>query len=194
VLALGLVNFGILFGAYGVQFWLPQIVQGMGFSNLATGFVVALPFLVSIPVMILWGRSSDVRGERIWHVALPALLAAGGFIVASLAQDDLLVLLGLTFAAVGVLAMQPPFFSLPSLFLSGPAAAGGIALVISIGNLGGFLGPTIVGVLRGASGNYASAIAMLAVAPVLSTAIVLALGRVLTPRLAAMQSTTGGAE
>ena len=89
VLALGLVNFGIQCGLYGVQLWLPQIVQAMGFSNLATGFVVALPYVAGMGAMILWGRSSDARGERIWHVALPVLLAASGFAVASLAQTDL---------------------------------------------------------------------------------------------------------
>jgi ACS family tartrate transporter-like MFS transporter len=182
VLALGLVNFGLLFSGYGVAFWLPQIVQAMGFSNLATGFVVALPFLVSIPIMVLWGRSSDVRSERIWHVALPALLAAGGFVVASFAQDDLLVLLGLGFSAIGILAMQPPLVSLPSLFLSGPAAAGGLAVIVSIGSLGGFLGPTIVGALRGSSENYSYAMAVLAFPLVVSAAIVLALGRAMKPR------------
>src|SRR5258708_4740499 len=98
----------------------------MGFSNLATGFVVALPFTASMVAMILWGRSSDLRGDRIWHVALPALFAATGFVGASLAQSNLLSLVALSVALVGLLAMQPPFFSLLSSFLGGTAAAGGI--------------------------------------------------------------------
>jgi MFS family permease len=76
VVVLGAVNFGILFSGYGIQLWLPQIVQAMGFSNTATGLIVALPFAACVPVMILWGRSSDAKDERIWHVALPALFAA----------------------------------------------------------------------------------------------------------------------
>jgi ACS family tartrate transporter-like MFS transporter len=180
VLALSLVYLGITTASYGYQLWLPQIAQGMGFSNLTTGFVVALPFLVSIPAMILWGRSSDVRGERIWHVALPMLLAASGFTVASLAQSDLLVLTGLTFAAVGLLAANGPFFSLLSSFLGGTAAAGGIALVIAIANLGGFLGPYFIGVVKEQTGGYAASMAALALAVVAAAAIALALGGAMT--------------
>jgi ACS family tartrate transporter-like MFS transporter len=104
VLALGLVNFGIQCGLYGTTLWLPQIVQEMGFSNLATGFVVALPYLAAMAAMILWGRSSDARGERIWHVALPILLAAAGFAGASLTQTDPLVLIALTLSMVGIVS------------------------------------------------------------------------------------------
>src|SRR4029077_13187965 len=96
VLVLGLVLCGSSCGLYGLTLWLPQIVQGMGFSILATGFVVALPYVASMAAMILWGRSSDVRAERIWHVALPVLLAAAGFALASLTQSDVLTLVALT--------------------------------------------------------------------------------------------------
>src|SRR6185436_6903906 len=110
VLALGLVNFGIQCGLYGVQLWLPQIVQAMGFSNFETGLVVALPFMVGAAAMILWGRSSDAKGERIWHVALPKLLAAFGFAIASFAQNDLLALVALTLVLAGVLAAFAPMY------------------------------------------------------------------------------------
>jgi ACS family tartrate transporter-like MFS transporter len=177
VLALGLVNFGILSGLYGVQLWLPQIVQAMGFSNLESGFVVALPFIVGMAAMIVWGRLSDARVERIWHLALPKLLAASGFAVASVTQDHLLVLVALTLVLAGVLAALGPMYSLLSSFLSGTAAAGGIALVVAIGTLGGFAGPTIIGVLKEASGGYAASMAALSGLLVLTAAIVLALGR-----------------
>jgi MFS transporter, ACS family, tartrate transporter len=182
VLALGLVNFGLLSGLVGITLWLPQIVQAMGFSNFATGFVVALPFVVSIPAMILWGRSSDARGERVWHVALPLLLAALGFAVASITQDYLLVLVALTLVLAGLLVAQAPMYSLVSSFLSGPAAAGGIALVVAISILGSFAGPAMIGVLKEATGSYAAGMAALAAVLVLTAAIVLALGRAMAAR------------
>ena len=189
VLALGLVLFGATCALYGITLWLPQIIRAMGFSNTATGFVVALPYLAGLGAMIVWGRSSDARGERIWHVALPALLAAAGFIGASLAQSDMLVLLALILAMAGVLAAFGPVFALPSSFLRGTAAAGGIALVNAIGVLGGFLGPYVIGVLKEQTGGYASAMAMLASVLVLSALIVLALGRAMAPRPLAIKPT-----
>jgi hypothetical protein len=148
VFALALVNFGVLLGAYGVQPWLPQIVQGMGFSNSQTGVVVALPYAMAMGAMILWGRSSDLRGERIWHAPLPALLAAAGLAVVSMTESDVASLVALTVAVIGILCANALVFSLPGSFLHGPAAAGGIALIVSISSLGGFIGPTIVGVLN----------------------------------------------
>jgi len=177
VLALGLVLLGSQFGLYGVQLWLPQIVQAMGFSNLGTGLVVALPFMVGMAAMIYWGRSSDVRGERIWHIAAGALTAALGLAVASLAQNDLLVLLGLTFALIGTLSLPGPLFSMPSSFLRGAAAAGAIALVNSMGTLGRFLGPTVVGVFKQGSDSYASGMLALALGLVMSAAVILTLRR-----------------
>ena len=187
VLALGLVNFGILSGLYGVQLWLPQIVQAMGFSNLESGFVVALPFIVGMAAMIVWGRLSDARVERIWHLALPKLLAASGFAVASLTQNHLLVLVALTLVLAGLLAALAPMYSLLSSFLSGTAAAGGIALVVAIGTLGGFAGPTIIGVLKQTSGGYAASMAVLSGLLVLTAAIVGALGRTIASAPAVFQ-------
>jgi ACS family tartrate transporter-like MFS transporter len=149
--------------------------------------VVTLPYVAGMIAMIVWGRSSDAKGERIWHVALPALLAALGFIGASLAQSDMLVLLALILAMVGVLAAFGPVFALPSSFLRGTAAAGGIALVNAIGVLGGFLGPYIIGVLKEQTGGYASAMALLAMVLVLSAVTVLALGRAMAPRALAVK-------
>jgi ACS family tartrate transporter-like MFS transporter len=192
VLALGLVNFAILFSSKGVQLWLPQIVQGMGFSTFATGFIVALAYLASVPAMVLWGRSSDLRDERLWHVALPALLAAGAFIVASFAQSNLQSLIAITFAAVGLSAILPAYFSLLSSFLSGPAATAGIAMAIAIGNLGSFAGPSIVGVLRQLTGDFTAAMMSFAVTMGLGALIVLGLSRAMKPRSAATPAGIGG--
>jgi len=177
VIALGLVLLGNQCGLYGVQLWLPQIVQGMGFSNFATGFVVSLCFIAAMIAMILWGRRSDAKGERIWHVAIPLSLAAFGLALAAIAPSNFLVLLALALSLVGVLSYNGPFFSLPSTFLAGTAAAGGIGFVNTIGSLGRFLGPTAVGILKQQSGTYASAMAALAAAALMSALIVLIMGR-----------------
>jgi ACS family tartrate transporter-like MFS transporter len=187
VIALGVVNIGSLFGIYGVGLWLPQIVQAMGFSNFATGFVVACPYLASMVAMIVWGRSSDQRKERIWHVALPSLAAALGFAVASIAQGALVSLLALSVAVIGLYATLAPLISLPASFLGGRAAAGGISLVYAIANVGAFLGPTVIGVLRERSGDYASGMAALAIALLISAMIVLVIGRKMSQTKVAAQ-------
>jgi ACS family tartrate transporter-like MFS transporter len=177
VIALGVVLLGNQIGLYGVQLWLPQIVKDMGFSNLATGFVVALCFIAAMIVMIYWARRSDAKGERIWHVAIPLLLGAFGLMVAAVAQSNFLVLFSLAVALVGTLAYNGPFFSLPSTFLAGTAAAGGVGFVNTIGSLGRFIGPYGVGVLKESSGTYASAMAAMGGAMLMSALIVLAMGR-----------------
>jgi ACS family tartrate transporter-like MFS transporter len=158
---------------------LPQIVRAMGFTTLTTGFVSALPFLVSIVVMNLWSRSSDARGERIWHVAIPALVAAFGFAAAGLATSSLAVVVALTFAASGLVSYMPPFFSLPSGFLGGTAAAGGIGLVSALGRIGAMIGPYVVGVLREATGDYSAAMVAMAGGQILAAVIVLVMGRMI---------------
>jgi ACS family tartrate transporter-like MFS transporter len=177
VLALGVACVGLQFCIYGVQLWLPQIVQSMGFSNRATGFVVALPFAASAVAMILVGRSSDIRSERIWHIALPLMLATAAFSSAALAKSDSLVLVALGVATVGVFATYGPFFSFPSSFLRGSAAAGGIALFNAIGTLGGALGPSLIGALRQESGGYTSSMVALAFGAAVFALVVLGLGR-----------------
>jgi ACS family tartrate transporter-like MFS transporter len=188
VIVLGIANFAYAAGHYGAQLWLPQIVQGMGFSNLSTGFIAALPFLAAMGAMILWGRSSDVRGERIWHVALAMMIATAGFIAASLTHADLLVLVALALALVGIQAGFGPFYSLPSTFLSGPAAAAGVALVQTVGLLGGFVGSAVVGVLKEETGDYALGMAVLGLGMLASAVIVLGVGRAIALKPATVRS------
>ena len=134
--------------------------------------------------MILWGRSSSMRGERIWHVALPWLLAASGFAVASVAHSDARARGASRFGMTGIYAAFGPFFSLPSSFLRGAAAAGGIGLFNAIGNFGGFSGPYAIGVLKEGNRRITRrhGSARLAVALVASAIIVLALGRAMAPQ------------
>jgi ACS family tartrate transporter-like MFS transporter len=182
LLALGLVGFGNGAALYGSQLWLPQIVKAMGYSNLGTGFVIALPYAAGMAAMILWGRSSDLRGERVWHIAIACLISAAGFGAASLVQSNLLMVLALTIGVLGTLAYFGPFFTFPSSFSSGPAAAGGIALINTFANIGGFLGPTVIGMIKQQTGDYADAMAALAIVLAASAAIVLALGRAMAIR------------
>jgi ACS family tartrate transporter-like MFS transporter len=184
VLLLGLAHGCYLFAGYGLVFWSPLLIQGLGFSNRATGFVVALTFLVAVPAMILWARSSDQHGERVWHAAIAALIISAGLACAALVPGSPIVLLALAAAAVGWGAWLGPYYSLQPLFLSGPAMAGGIALANATGNLfGGFGGQYLIGVLRQQSGGYSAPFAMISGAALLAAVIVLALGRSIVPRV-----------
>jgi MFS transporter, ACS family, tartrate transporter len=177
VLALGLVIFGTSLGSDGLSLWLPLIVQSMGFSNFANGFVVAMPSVAGACAMLLWARSSDKRAERVWHVALAVLFASCGFAISSFAPTNAIVLAGLVIAVIGINAAYGPFYSLPSTFLAGPAAAGGIALIYSIGNLGGFVGPMIIGVSIEETGTYSAAMLVFSFFLVVAATTVVLLGR-----------------
>ena len=184
VIALGLVNFALLFAQNGAGLWLPQIIQAMGFSTGSTSLFAALPSLAGLPVMVMWARSSDRRDERIWHVALPALLAAAGFILTSMATGNALSLAAMTLAFIGILAMNPTVFGLLATYLSGPAVASGVALVLSISNIASFFGPMIVGVLKERTGGYSISMMLFALAMVTAALIVLAVGRTLVAHTA----------
>jgi ACS family tartrate transporter-like MFS transporter len=160
----GAIYFGITVGIYGLGFWLPQILQGFGnLSRGEIGLIAAIPYAVASAVMFFWSRHSDRTRERVWHVAMPAFMAGVGFVVAALLlSTPLLAFVGLILAASGVFAVVPAFWTLPLSVLGGAAAAGGIALVNSIGNLGGYLGPFIVGYFRDASQSYATGLLAMA--------------------------------
>jgi MFS transporter, ACS family, tartrate transporter len=178
VYALGVVYFGYSMAFYGVGLWLPQIVHGMGVSTLATGFVIAPAYLAAVIAMIFWGRSSDKRNERIWHVALPAFMMMAAFLTASLSHSNLVIFLALSLVLVGSMALQGPFWVLPSAFLGGAAAAAGIALINTMGTAaGGFAGPYVLGLIRQHTGGYAAGMAVLSIGPLLTAGIVLGLGR-----------------
>jgi ACS family tartrate transporter-like MFS transporter len=186
---LGIAYVAVGAGGYGIRLWLPQIIQGMGVSNLANGFVVALPYVLAVGAMIVWGHSSDRRGERIWHVVLPVILAAAGFLIGSVSSSDLVVFIGIILVIIGLDAVIGPFWSLPSSFLRGPAAAGGIALINTFGTgAGGFIGPTVIGLLRQETGDYALGMAVLAAGLIGTCVIVLAFGHYFAPRIASETS------
>lgn len=168
VWALTLPYFCMVVTLYGVNFWLPQIVKSMGFSNFETGVMVALPYIAAAPAMILWGRRSDRKNDRATHFALAAVFTAVGFALAAIVPGDLAVFLGLAIATVGAHAIFGPFWSIPSQFLRGAAAAAGIALINSVGNLGGFAGPYLVGWVKQTTGSYSAAMATFAAVAILA--------------------------
>jgi len=174
---LAIPDFGIVLGLYGLNLWLPQIVKAMGYSNTETSLVVAVPYVVSMAVMVLWGMSSDARGERIWHIAAAALLGAAGLAAAALLHSTLGILIALTLAAAGIHAALSVFWTLPTGYLGGTAAAGGIALINSISNTGGFFGPYVMGWLKGHTGGYSAGLGVLAGALTLAAILVVMIGR-----------------
>lgn len=184
---LALADFGIIIAVYGIGLWLPQIVKALGFDDLETGFVVAVPYVATMIAMIAWARISDARGERINHIALPALVASASLMAAAFLGASLWTVVALTLATMGIYAALVVLWTLPQSFLGGTAAAAAIALVNSIANLGGFLGPTIVGYLKQATGNYAASMELLAACLVMTAIVIKLLARFIpTPRLAAV--------
>jgi ACS family tartrate transporter-like MFS transporter len=177
VIGFGVALIGILTGFYGIGFWIPQIVQAMGFSTRMTGLVVAIPYLTAAVAMVIWARSSDRRGERLWHIVLPILLAAMGFAAASVVQSNFIILVALTCTAVGVLCVFAPLNGLFKSCLSGAAVASGVALCNSIGNLGGFLGPYLIGAIKETTGSYASSMTVIATGLIISAVMLFLLGR-----------------
>ncbi len=177
VLGLGLVYFGLSTGLYAVGLWLPQIVSSFGFTTTATGFVTAIPYIVSAAGMLAWTRRSDRRGERVRHVAIPTVVAGLALIAASQAGTPFLTIAALSVAALGVFAALPTFWTLPTRLLTGTAAAGGIALINALGSLGGFVGPSLMGWVRDATGRFGDGLAAVAVVLILAGALVLRIGR-----------------
>jgi ACS family tartrate transporter-like MFS transporter len=176
VLLLGVLYFGLVTGLYGVTFWLPQIVKGFGgLSNLAVGFIAALPTLAAAVAMVLWTRHSDRMRERPWHVALPAFMGCLGLSASAIVSDPILSTIALSVALIGIYAAIATSWTLPTAFLTGTAAAGGLALINAVGNLGGFAGPYFVGWIKTATGEYAPALLIIGVGVALSGLIALAM-------------------
>ncbi len=177
VLALGLVYLGLVTPNYGIGFFLPQIVKAFGgLSNFEVGLVNAFPYAVGAIGMVLWGYHSDAVRERKWHAAIPTAMIAVGFVAAALLNDPYLKMIAIAVAAFGIFAVLPVFWTLPTALLSGAAAAAGIAAINSIGNLGGYFGPQIFGIIKDASHSDFGGLLFLAAAAAIAVVLILALG------------------
>ena len=162
VLACAFVYFCLNAASYGVAFFLPTIVKGFGVSNFETGLLAALPFVFGAIGMVLLGRNSDRTLKRREHVCFAMVLAAVGVGGAGLVSAPVLVLGLLCLGQIGVSAMPPLFWPIPSAFLTGTSAAAGIAAINSIGNLSGFGGPYVMGILKDLTGNFTAGLLVLA--------------------------------
>ena len=160
---LALIMFTCQSGSYGLTLWMPQILKGVsGLSDLLVGMLSALPYVAAAIGMILIGASSDRTGERFYHIAVPSLVAVLGFTASAWLTTPIPAMIALTVAAVGDLGSRGPFWALPSRFLTGSAAAGAIALINTVGSLGGFVGPYAVGLVKDATGSFTGGLMFLA--------------------------------
>ena len=162
--AFGLIYFCIQSGVYAINFWLPSIIKSLGFSDtLVIGWISAIPYLLAAVFMLLVGRSADLHKERRWHLVVPMLMGAVGLVIAvNFAAHPAIAILGLTIATMGALTGLPMFWPVPTAMLSAGAAAGGLALINSMGQMAGFLSPYLVGFVKDATGSTDAALYFLA--------------------------------
>jgi len=161
---LALVYFLFVMGLYGVSFWLPQLIRNSGVAGVFDiGLLTAIPYACAAIVMVLAARHSDRTGERRWHAALAGCAGAIGLLASVVYADNTAIALAaLSLATAGILTTFPIFWSLPTALLGGTAAAAGIALINSVGNLAGFVSPYLVGAVRDATGSTTGGMLVLA--------------------------------
>jgi MFS transporter, ACS family, tartrate transporter len=172
---LALMGFTLNIGMYTLSFWLPQLVKSFSelYSNSMIGVLVMIPNLVGLAAMVAVSRSSDRNQERKYHAALSAGIAGSALVALSLAHSGFLSVVLLCFAAVGIYSVYGPLYSLPSEFLTGYAAASGIAVVSSVANLGGFVGPYAIGLVSQRTGSLNSGLALAGISVFVSATLAL---------------------
>jgi len=190
ILLFAVVYTALAIGMYGMALWLPQIIKGMGLNDpLDIGLVMAIPYLIATICMVLWSRHSDKTGERVWHCAGALALASAGLISSAYAGSPLLAIIAITVAAIGLYCSQPIFWAMPTGYLTGVAAAGGIAFINSIGNLGGFVGPFAVGWLKDNTANgFQAGLTFLALCLLAGSIVAVIVGRSVTRLRATAQA------
>jgi ACS family tartrate transporter-like MFS transporter len=174
-----LIYAGLMLGVYGFGFWAPQIIKSAGAfqTNGPVAWILAFIYTCGALAMCLWGRHSDRTGERHWHLALPIFVGAVGLLYGGFASSLPLAIAAFTVGAMGFYASLPVFWTVPTAVLTGSAAAGGIALINSIGNLSGFLGPVVVGRLKDSTGGYAAGLYFIAASLALAGVMAILVGR-----------------
>jgi MFS transporter, ACS family, tartrate transporter len=175
VLLLALNYVGIVTASLGMLIFVPQIIKSLGnYSNMTVGWLTMIPYIVGAIAMVLWGRLSDRMNERRWNLFIACVVSTVGLVIAGMTMGTAWALVGLSIATIGFYGSKGPFFAMPPMFLSGPALAAGIAWINSIGNLGGFFGPSYVGLMKDLTGSFAGGLYGLALLCLLA-AIVCAL-------------------
>jgi MFS family permease len=147
--------FGLIMGLYSISFWLPTIIKGLskGYSAETVGFIAMIPFIFAAIMMVVNGGSSDKKAEWRYHTQIPLLIASLAIFLMLFIKTPFASIFVLSIVTAGVFAAFGPFWALPNKFLSGAAAAAGIAVINSIGNLGGFFAPQIIGYIKSHTGN-----------------------------------------
>lgn len=154
VLVLSTVSFFFILAIYGIGMWLPQIVSGFGASHFETGLLSAIPYAASVIGMLFWSARSDARAERRKHISIAAIFSGASLLAASQLSSPGLSLLAISIAAVCIFSASAVFWTLPTSFLTGGSAAAAIGMINSVGNLGGFAGPYLVGWIKTATGSF----------------------------------------
>ncbi|WP_096777672.1 MFS transporter [Izhakiella australiensis] len=165
---LAFINFCGIVGSIGVGLWMPQIIKQLGVSHTTTGFLAALPYICGALSMLLWARRANASAHRIRWISGALLIAAVSLACSALVSLAFIKMVALCLTVSGILAFQASFWALPTGFLTGNAAAGGLAIIVSVGNLGGFFGPSLIGYVRQMSGGFMWAL--------LSVSVVLLIG------------------
>jgi D-galactonate transporter len=176
VFVLAFINFCCIVGSVGIGIWLPQIIKGLGMENATVGFLTAIPYIVGACAMTLWARLANRSQHRMRYVIGALCLAAMAMVASALVNDPALKVACLSVTVASILSFQATFWAIPSSFLTGRAAAGGLALIVSIGNLGGFAGPSMIGLIRDYSQSFSGPFYAVAGVLLLGALTMLALG------------------
>lgn len=162
VLILTVIQFGFVLGAYGIGIWLPTILKSHGLDVTRTAMVSSIPYIFATIGMLLWARRVDRNGKKISNLMLCCLLGACGMAAAALFSQLIPALIGISIAVLGATTARAIFWSIPTRFLTGAAAAGGLAFINSVGTFGGFVGPFAVGWLKDYTGSFSIGILFMA--------------------------------
>ncbi len=181
VLILALIQFGFTTGSYGVGIWLPQIIKAHFHSNLTVGFVSAGPYVIASVAMLLWAGVVDRSGRRVGNLIVACTLAAVGLLLSVVFDEFWVSFFCLAVALVGITAARAVFWTIPARFLTGVAAAGGLAFINSVGTIGGFVGPAVVGWLKDVTGSFSAGLAIMGGFLLLSALLTVAL-KLFAPR------------
>lgn len=172
VLLLSLNYFGIVTASLGMLIFIPQIIKSLGaFSNMTVGWLTMIPYIAGGVALVVWGLVSDRMRERRWNLLAGCVLATAGLVVAGLTMGTWWALVGMSLAAMGFYGSKGPFWAMPPMFLTGTAAAASIAWINSLGNLGGFVGPWYVGIMKDATGSFAGGLYGLALLTLVSSLV-----------------------
>jgi MFS transporter, ACS family, tartrate transporter len=171
VVALSMIYLMSVTANYGIVFFMPQIIKGIGLSNMMTGLLSSLPYIVGTIGLLAWGWSSDRHNERRWHLIAASTVGALGLAFAAWSGASYWALLGMSAATVGIYGSRAAFWPMPSIFLTGTAAAGAIALINAVGNLGGYVGPFVVGWIRDSTKSFEAGLYFLAACSLMAAVI-----------------------